>query len=119
LAMMSPPVAYRVAIQSWRDCSSDTGAPAVDTPVSAPAQRGRAQPKPDKHKGQEEKQNLQPQRAQRNTEEIRKSKAKSGGKGRRKTPEATKKDGGQGEWKEMKIFREKRRFSRLVIQRTT
>jgi len=53
------------------------------------------------HKGHAEKQHLQPQRTQRNAEEIRKSKAKvedgksfgcTSGQALRKTPEATKKN---------------------------
>src|SRR5579864_3822144 len=50
-------------------------------------------PKPGNHKGHEERQHLQPQRAQRNAEEIRESKAKAEEGAGMKTPEATDKEG--------------------------
>jgi len=58
-------------------------------------------------KGYEEKQHLQPQRAQRNTEEIRKSIAKAKERAGGNTGRHEERRGRVGEWKKMKIFAKK------------
>jgi len=88
--------------------------------INAAGQLLRAEPqaKADNHKGHEEKQHLQPQRAQgtrRKSKKIRKQ-TQSVGEGTEENTGGHKvKMKWKGEWKEMKIFA-KKRFSRLVKQ---